>query len=72
MVNWADLKSSPVLIVGFELSHKLKSNGCATPFGFLLFQSIREEIEETYADSLFSWSGRKTHDVAALLKQFLR
>ena len=33
---------------------------------------MREEIEETYADRLFSWNGRKPHDVAALFKQFLR
>ena len=33
---------------------------------------MREEVEEKFNDGLFIWEDRRSHDCAALLKQFLR
>ncbi|XP_048589876.1 rho GTPase-activating protein 18 [Nematostella vectensis] len=35
-------------------------------------KALREEIEETFNEGAFSLDGRRVHDVAGLLKQFLR
>ncbi|CAB4004730.1 rho GTPase-activating 18-like [Paramuricea clavata] len=68
--------NTPVILeemIAFLENNGIKEEGILrVPGSAARIRSIREEIEETYPDGLFSWSGRKTHDVAALLKQFLR
>jgi len=38
----------------------------------VVFQAMREEVEEKFSDGCFVWDDRRPHDCAALLKQFLR
>ncbi|XP_028405819.1 LOW QUALITY PROTEIN: rho GTPase-activating protein 18-like [Dendronephthya gigantea] len=68
--------NTPVILE--EMIAFLENNGIneegilRVPGSAARIRAMREEIEEKYQECLFSWTGRKTHDVAALLKQFLR
>ena len=68
--------NTPVILeemIAFLENDGIKEEGILRVTGSAArIRTMREEIEEKYPDRLFSWSGRKPHDVAALLKQFLR
>ncbi|XP_046864593.1 rho GTPase-activating protein 18-like [Xenia sp. Carnegie-2017] len=68
--------NTPVILeqmIGFLENSGVKEEGILrVPGSAARVRCMREELEETYMDKCFSWSKRKPHDVAALLKQFLR